>query len=262
MLLKTRLFYFFIISFYASQSFAISQVRLCSEDSVLFPWLTGDNKGLVLTQLHIVEKSLKIKLNLIRLPWKRCLQKASLGEFDGVVSAGYNDERAAWGKYPTNESGILDREYRLYTDSYDIYTRKDSLIKYENGIFQNLGKKPIGAQLGYTIVGDLKAQGLAVHESFSSPEDILKELDRNTLEIAILLNLETAKVLSDHPKLKENITISQCTFKVADQFLLFTKKFYLKNSALSKSIWIEVKKTRSDPLYLMEEKKYLNQIKK
>ena len=100
----------------------------------------------------------KIKLNLIRLPLKRCLQEASLGKFDGVVAAGYNKDRTVWGPYPTNKDGILDSNYRLYTDSYSIYKRKDSLIKFENGKFLNLGIRPIGAQLGYTIASDLKAQ--------------------------------------------------------------------------------------------------------
>jgi len=131
--LKTRLLYFFIISIYAAQSFAISKVRLCCEYSTLFPWIMDDKEG------------------------------------------------------------ILDRDDRLYTDSYSFYKRKDSLIKYINGKPQNLEKKLIGAQLGHTIARDLKAKG---------------HVDHNTFEIAIPLNLETAKVLSGHPKLKENIKIS------------------------------------------------------
>jgi hypothetical protein len=101
-----------------------------------------------------------------------------------------------------------------------------------------------------------------VFESLSSSEDILKELHHNNLEIAILLNLETTKVLLDHPKLKENITIEPGPYKISDQFLLFTKKFYLKNTDLSKSIWTAVKKTRFNSIYLNEKKKYLSPIKK
>ena len=237
--------------------FVYGLIKLCYEDTPLFPWITGDDKGLVLTEMHIVEKKLNIKFNLVRLPWKRCQLEAESGNIDGIIAASYNKHRTSWGVYPTKKDGRLIRDYRLHTESYVIYKRKESKVQWENGRFLNLGKSLIGTQLGYSVVSDLKDAGYAVCESFSSPFDILKELDINTHEVAVLLGHESAKILQEHPKLNDNIIKLEKPFKVADQYLLFTRKFYSTNKNLIRSIWIAISKARRSNEYLKNKKEIM-----
>ncbi|MBC7537365.1 MAG: hypothetical protein H7281_00985 [Bacteriovorax sp.] len=237
------------------QAYAAPEIKLCYEDVSVFPWIIGDNKGLVITELHLVEKMLNLKFKLIRLPWKRCQFEAQSGVLDGIIAASYNKDRAVWGVYPTkNENEIeIEREYRLHTDTFFVFTRKDSQIKWDNKHFENLGKNLVGVQLGYSVGSDLKDAGYPIHASFTAAFDILKELDFNALNVAVLQNHETTKTLNEHPKLKNNIIRLKQPFKVADQYLLLTRPFYARNKELSKSIWRAISEARKSQEYLKSE---------
>jgi|GEM_PF-6936230 len=130
----------FLTFFYLSEaSAAMPEIRLCYEDVVVFPWITGDDKGAAINELHLVEKKLSLKFTMIRLPWKRCQVEAKNGNFEGIIAASYNDERASWGVYPFSDENIIEPDYRMHTDRFYIYTRKDSPIKLKNGRLENLG---------------------------------------------------------------------------------------------------------------------------
>jgi hypothetical protein len=80
--------YLLLSSLCLSQAYAAApEIKLCYEDVSVFPWITGDDKGLVITELHIVEKMLNLRFKLIRLPWKRCQIEAQAGNLDGLIAA-------------------------------------------------------------------------------------------------------------------------------------------------------------------------------
>lgn len=239
-----------VFSLAMAPSFAAApKIRFCYEDATVFPWITGDEKGLVFTELKQVEKRLKLNFEYIRLPWKRCLFEAQSGKIDGVLAASFNKERAIWGIYPTDSNGNLDREARFHTDSFHVYVRKDSAIQFKGGKFENLGTNQIGVQLGYSVGSDLKEAGYAIHSSFASPLDLLKELDYSSLQVAVLQNYEAARTIAENPKFSKNIIRLEPPFKIADQFLLFTKSFYQKNEELSKNIWQAIAPARKSLEY-------------
>jgi polar amino acid transport system substrate-binding protein len=228
---------------------AAPEVRLCYEDVSVYPWITGDMKGLVIQELLHVEKITKIKLKFIRLPWKRCQIDAKNGKLDGLIAASFTKERTQWGVYPTKKSGELNRNLRLHTDSFKVFTSKGSSIRFSNGRFENLGKHLIGVQLGYSVGTDLEEQGYATHSSFSTAHDLLQALDSKVVKVAVLQNYETIKTLKDNPWLKKNIIGQKHLFKVADQYLLFTKKFYSEHPEISKRLWNAIPTTRESTEY-------------
>ncbi|MDO9180922.1 MAG: transporter substrate-binding domain-containing protein [Bacteriovorax sp.] len=237
-----------------SFAYASPEIKLCYEDVTVFPWIIGDTGGLVISELHMVEKRLNIKFNLIRLPWKRCQTEAQAGNFDGIIAASYTQDREEWGIYPTQNDLTIERDYRLHTDAFYVYIRKDSSIKWVNKQLINLKEQPVGVQLGYSVGKDLEKAGYSIHASLTTAYDILKEMDFNTLKVAVLQNYESTKTLNEHPKLKQNIIRLKEPYKVADQYLLFTKDFYGKNKDLSKSIWRTIPKARNSREYLKAQK--------
>lgn len=237
--------------------FAATEIRLCYEDVTVFPWITGDKEGLTVTEIKMVEEDLGIQFTFVRLPWKRCQMEAEAGKIEGLIAASFSKERAIWGVYPTLANGELDSDKRLHTDSFFVYVRKDSKIQFKNGKFIDIGNNEIGVQLGYSIGNDLKDQGYSIHASFASPYDILKQLDIKALNVAVLQNHESKRILKLHPELSKNILRIKEPFKVKDQYLLFTKKFYEKNDALVKSIWRSVARARKSYKYKLEEEKLL-----
>lgn len=229
------------------------EIRLCYEDVTVFPWITGDNKGVVINQLHLVEKKLNMKFTMVRLPWKRCQLEARKGNFEGIIAASYNDDRAEWGIYPS-------REFRLHTDSFYIYTRKDSPILWKDGKLHNLEKNEVGVQLGYSVGTYIQKLGYPLHSNFTTALDVVKELDRGIINVAVLQDHETIRVLTAFPEYKEKIVRQQPPFKVADQYLLFTKKFYGQNEKLSKKIWRAISIIRESAEYKKMVENELKQI--
>ena len=227
----------------------IPEIRLCYEDVEVYPWITGDMKGLVIQELQHVEKLTKLKLKYVRLPWKRCQIDAQNGKLDGLIAASFTRERTNWGVYPTKNNGELDRNLRLHTDSFLVFITKGSPIRYENGRFENLGSNLIGVQLGYSVGSDLKDQGYATHSSFSTPNDLLEALNASVVTVAILQNHATIKALQDNPKFKSNIVDLKRPFKVADQYLMFTKKFYSEHPEIANKIWKAIPVARESAEY-------------
>lgn len=233
------------------------EIRLCYEDVTVFPWITGDREGLALFELKKVEEELGIEFTFIRLPWARCQMEAEAGKIEGLIAASFTKERANWGVYPTLPNGELDPDRRLHTDSFHVYVRNDSKIQFKNGKFVDLANNQIGVQLGYSVGNDLKNQGYNVHSSFASAYDIIKQLDIKALEVAVLQNHESKRILKLHPELNKNIRRIEEPYKIKDQYLLFTKKFYVKNEAQVKAIWKSVSRARKSKLYKLEEEKIL-----
>ena len=240
--------FLFLSNLYASGT-AQPEIRLCYEDVSVHPWITGDMKGLVIQELQQVEKIAKVKIKYIRLPWKRCQIDAQNGKLDGLIAASFTKERTNWGIYPTKKSGELDRDLRLHTDSFLVFISKGSPIRFENGRFQNLENHLIGVQLGYSVGNDLVDQGYAIHSSFSTAFDLIQALDASVVTVAVLQKYATIKTLEDNPKLKNNIVALKQPFKVADQYLLFTKKFYSSNPEISNRIWNAIPMARESAEY-------------
>lgn len=251
-LMKSISFLLLIIAFYSHTLLANEEsleIRLCYEDVSVYPWITGDMKGLVIQELQHVEKITNLKFKYIRLPWKRCQIDAQNGKLDGLIAASFTKERTQWGVYPTKKDGVLNRAQRLHTDSFMVFKTKHSPIRFENGKFLNLGDQKIGVQLGYSVGADLAEQGYPTHSSYSTAHDLIQALNSNSINIAILQKHATIKALNDNPALQTNIVGLKPPFKIADQYLLFTKKFYLSNKEVSKKIWKAIPTAREAAEY-------------
>lgn len=251
--MKLFLSFFCLVLFYTTSIHAAQEIKLCYEDVTVYPWIIGDNKGLAITEIKLVEKMLNLNFTLIRLPWKRCQLEAQAGKVDGLIAASFTKERTNWGVYPGNKkNGAADPELRMHKDSFLVYVRKDSNIRWENGRFLNLDKNLVGVQLGYSVGTNLKEAGYSTHSSFSTTLELLQALDSKVLNVAVLQYYPTLKELNENPALGKNIMPMKQPFKVADQYLLFTKVFFGKNRELSKKIWNAIPVARESGEYEKE----------
>lgn len=244
-----KLVFLFILNLLTTAS--ALEMKLCYEDVVVFPWILGDDKGVVVSEMHLVEDFAGVKFNMTRLPWKRCQLEAEAGNYDGIISASYNSDRAKWGVYPYDkDADKVERDFRHHTDSFYLYVRQDSGIKFSNGKIVNLGDSAIGVQLGYSVGNDLQKQGYKIQSNFTDTKDVLKELDMGALKVAILQGNETTKVLNENPSLLKNIIRLETPFKVNDQYLLFTKKYFSQHEKEVRNIWKAMKKARESKAYV------------
>lgn len=227
-------------------------LKLCFEDTSVYPWITGDDKGLVLFELAMVEKDLNQKFEYIRLPWRRCLQDVQSGRVHAAIAASFNSERAAWGSYPQLPDGSLNRELRLHTDSFHVFRRIDSPVRWLNQRFENLGAQAVGVQLGYSVGRNIEELGYPV-KTARSAEDLTRMLELGVIQVAVLQHFEARRLLKSKPDLNRVMVEEGLAVKVADQYLLFNSQFYAGDEALVKSIWAAIERARKSKKYQEEE---------
>ncbi len=105
-----------------SAAHAEEPLTLCHEDRDSYPWVLRDGSGLNLELLAQVAEALQLRLQLVAVPWKRCLAGLEDGHYDGAFAASFKAERLAMGRYPTTAEGDLDVSKRLHLSLYSLYS--------------------------------------------------------------------------------------------------------------------------------------------
>ncbi|MFZ6752267.1 substrate-binding periplasmic protein [Undibacterium sp. Dicai25W] len=223
-------------------------LKFCYEDDSVYPWITGTNEGLVISEIHMIEKEVDMQFELIRLPWKRCQNEVKEGRIHAVIAASFNKDRAKWGSYPVDSKGGLNKELSLFTDSFLIYRRFDSAIRWQNHRFENLSKQSVGVQLGYSAGKDLEELGYQV-TYLPTSEDLVAVLKSHSLEVIVLQNYEAQRLLTLNPDLEKIMVKEAEPVKVAEQFLLFNTSFYNTNASLVQTIWEAGAKVRKSKAF-------------
>ncbi|HYE00637.1 MAG TPA: hypothetical protein VEH84_14735, partial [Alphaproteobacteria bacterium] len=144
-------------------------IRIAYSDTESFPNQMGttavpaDKPGVVVEMMQMAAKELGVELELTRLSNKRVLDGLKDGSIDGAISYSFSKERAEFAKYPM-KGDAPDGERRVSTLTYIIYKAKGGGVNWDGKAFQNLDKA-IGANSGYSVVGDLKKAGAEVEEA-------------------------------------------------------------------------------------------------
>ena len=97
-------------------------LRFCYEDKQLLPYYTGNSAevpaapGATIEHLQQVAAVAGISLELVRMPWLRCLQQLADNEIDALV-ASYSSEREHYTIYPRNNAGQPDPSRAINTNA-------------------------------------------------------------------------------------------------------------------------------------------------
>lgn len=213
--------------------------------------LNAEKPGVSVEIIQLVAKELDLDIEIIRLPWQRCLETMKSNEIDGIFEASFKKARMEMGNYPMKD-GKPDSDLRLLTASYYLYKLKDSPLAWDGKSFSNLDGA-IGAPMGYSIVSDLKGLGVNVDESKSTDID-MKKLLRGRIAGVASLEFTGDKVIASSSEFS-NIIKVEPPIKVKPYYLMLSHKFVDENPELAKKIWKTVQKIR-DAKYQIIKKKY------
>lgn len=129
-------------------------LRFCYEDKALLPYYAGDGSavakepGASIEHLQAATQLVEMKLELIRLPWRRCLQLLEENQVDALIAA-YDKDRAHFTVYPTDESGAADPSLAInqlglcLAHRYDNPLQEKLKAKSSLSIARPLGYKPL-----------------------------------------------------------------------------------------------------------------------
>lgn len=195
--------------------------------------------GVALEIISQAAQDIGAKVNYIRYPNKRVQNFLQKGKVDGAFIFSYKKERLKMGVYPMKD-GQLDNEKRIASISYYLYKQKGDSIQWDGKKITGL-KKSVGANRGYSIVGDLKKMGIAVSE-VKNIDQLIYKLRKNRISCVAAQDITTDPYLvsvggTDIEKLS-------IPLKTKDYFLIFSHQFIAKNSKIAQKLWKRIAEIR------------------
>lgn len=197
------------------------------------------NPGVAIETLRLIEKELKIPMVFVRLPYKRCLYDMENGKVDAVMTGSYKAKREKHGVYPKKD-GKPDPDKRVYNSAYYLYVLKGSQIQWDGSNFKNLNS-PVGAELGFSIIDDLKKWGVKVRTVHSAEANftllINKRLD------SVVAHETTGQRYTHKYK---NIKQLEPPLTAKPYYLLLSHQFYKAYPDISHEIWDTMSRLREE----------------
>jgi len=230
-----------------SHSAYAQATKICYEDADNIPWNVAGGKGLNNELVRLASEHSGVPIELLPLPWKRCLLYVADGRVAGALGASYTDERASYAVYPTRADGKLDVTRRIRFDGYTLYRRKGTEVSWDGKSFTNL-VGPVGVQLGYAISGDLRKLGVTTQESGGGAQSQLRMLIKGQVAVVALLTNEGDALLLD-PEFSSEVERIQPAFSQKPYFVIFNKQYYVDHKKLVDDLWAAIASVRESAAF-------------
>lgn len=231
---------------------------LCYENENVRPWRTKAGTGLNFEILESVAAKLKLSFRFEGVPWKRCLFELKNNRYIGAVGGSFKPERMEYGIYPGGNPP--DASKALYVERYVVVRRKGSAVNWDGKHFAQL-TRPAGAPLGYSVVDDLRRNGIAVDDGAQTTVDVLQKLLFERIDVALLLQGEMGSLLAEDAGLREKLEILPRPFVEKPYYLLLSHQLVKTRPELAEQIWSGITQMRSSAAYQEKERRALGIIR-
>jgi len=225
-------------------------IKVCSDDGAAEPWFSKEGKGLAVMLTEMAAAKAGLKVEVVPLPWKRCLDEVETGATAGALAASHKEERAKYAMYPMT-GDKLDASRRIYSDGYTLYRVKGNAIGWDGSKFTNMTGS-IGAQRGYSIIDDLKKWGAKVDEGGGTAKDNLKKLVGGQIQGLALSTVE-GNVSTKMPEFAGKVEAVSPALVAKPYFAIFGKDYYSKNQKAVDSLWAAMATVRESKEYKAKE---------
>ena len=222
-------------------------LKICHENEDSYPWIFKDRAGLTTSLLKMAEKIYGSKVELVALPWKRCLDDAKNGAIDGVVKISFSTDRTEFLVYPM-AGDKPDASKRLLNDTYSLYRMKGSIAATWDGKTLKVDGA-VGAQSGFSIAKQLTSMGARVDDSVRSADANLTKLVGGRIA-AVALQTEEGDI-SIANNAEANGKVEKLTPVLVEKpyFVAFSKQFYGKEKAAAQKLWDAIGTARESAEY-------------
>lgn len=222
-----------------------ASLLLATDDTPGNPWIMGggsdlqkDSPGLEIELYRLVAKELNLDLEIVRLPWKRCLSDLKHDRVDGIFPASFKPERLSLGLYPT-KNGKIDPSRKSRDSAYFLYTMMDSPLGWDGRSFVNLNlmeRQTIGVPLGWSIASDLRRLGVDLLEK-PRPLDLLAILEKGGIAGVVCLDTVMDAYIAQSPNRFRKLRKVVPPVVEKAYFLMLSHAFVSEHPDLSQKIW-------------------------
>ena len=184
-------------------------------------------------------------IRLSPVPWKRCLVRASRGDFDGILGASFTEDRALNLTYPRDERGELDASKRMFLQGYRLLRRQGTRLSWNGQRFIHIDGA-IGAESGHSALAFVREQGVEVDDQHPNVYAMLAKLRAGRLSGAMVAEPLLASLMSQ-PGALDGLEMVEPPLVQRPYFLLFSKPFAARNAVLVQRIWTAIALQRETP---------------
>lgn len=202
-----------------------------------------EDGGVAVTLARNAASTCGLRLKLFRYPSRRLYDKMHQGEMDAAFMYSYHPDRLSWAVYPTQD-GKPDPHLRMTTLTYVYYARGTARPGWD-GKRLDTGGAGVGANAGWSIATDLRAQGLTVEEASNTESNFRKLAAGRIVAFALQDHIGDA-YLAQHPELGLVKLLPPISSK--DYFLVFSHPWFQRYPAAAQCLWTQLARLRETAL--------------
>ncbi len=225
-------------------------LRLGYSDKESAYFLTGngaaipERPGVAIEMVQTAAASCDVAPEFARYPGGRLVALATDNTIDAVVLLSFSPERLAMGAYPM-KGDSADPDFQIATLSYAFYVRSDSNIAWDGKAMTGLAR-PIGANLGWSIVQDLMKMNLPVEPAKDTQNNFNKLLLGRIDAVAMHTTIGDA-YLEEHA-LGTKVKLLHPPITSKPYYLVFSHTWHDQHAALAECLWQSIATQRQTVL--------------
>lgn len=222
-------------------------LQICFEDNNHSPALTKHLVDGIATygihsQLAAKAFSLaQVDVEIIRLPWRRCLHETSTGQMDAAIGVGWTIDRQQQLAFPLDGQQKPDAGYCLIQVDYHLYIHQQSELRWDGEKLHQL-KFGLAAPKGFVVEQKLRQ----LNALSTLPSDINSGLEmvlKQRLDGYVLAEFVAKEQLQQHPG-RQQIKKLQPPFYQQPLFLVFSPKLAKQQPQLVQKVWQQIPQAR------------------
>ena len=203
-----------------------------------------ERPGVAVEMVQAAAASCDVAPEFARYPGGRLLALATDNTIDAIVLLSFSPDRLAMGAYPM-KGDIADPDFQIATLSYAFYVRSDSDIAWDGKTVTGLAR-PIGANLGWSIVQDLTKMNLPVEPAKDTQNNFNKLLLGRIDAVAMHTTIGDA-YLEEHA-LGAKVKLLHPPITSKAYYLVFSHAWHEQHAALAECLWQSIATQRKTVL--------------
>lgn len=241
------------ISTTAPQPAAVT-LHFCYEDKPLEPYYRGNGRvvpkrdpGATIEHLQQLTASVRgVRLQLERLPWKRCLAKLASGETDAVV-ASYRPEREEFARFPLH--GGQPDPSRAFAEHQTCLVRKTgSSWHWDGERVSGINSMVIARPLGYAPLIVPGPKQVLMHYTLSGTMDL--DLLQAGRVHAVTTLCQIAGQFIQSPFITDRgLEVVMPALHSNTGYLIFSHTFYQQQQKTAEALWQQLKSDKGAAIY-------------
>lgn len=229
-------------------------ISICYEDKHVPPFYTGTGQkkpttapgGTIEYLLQLEQGIEKVSFNLIRRPWRRCLELLAQNKVDSLI-ASYHPTRAKIARYPQKNNQLDESKALSYSAKCFIGT-KEFADGWRNHHLQGLAKKSVAVPNGYGLAEKLAQESINAY-AVESQQDAIKMLNNHRVDAILETCQLNGKPSFVNHTLRQDVTAIYPPFDKSAGYLVFSHQFYRNYHALAEKIWQQVANKDTQAVY-------------